>query len=356
MRLAVKAPGNWKNYCKYFFYTVVIGSYTLATACSRQKEDIVDIFLNDAGTYTRISEKEIYNEKYPPANLFDARLNTCWVSGSAKDKKKLSIFIKLPESGDIILNIFPGYGKSKKLFEENARPKKLIFSILAAVNPDGYVTEEGALYKTKGSGQSQVVDVEDRFGVQSFPLSFDKKALSELKAGLLKYFHDHFEAPVADTCFILKVEIAEIYPGTKYDDICLSEIFFNDRFVTADPLPPSRIGRIYLNTDENKLLADIGGEKGVAIFSDTTAVLQIIEQSKNKKWAILISMPAEAGERAETTYLLADLLNKKIVNRQLEKCTGYPAGSELFFEDGNGGEQYAVFTTPEGADKKIALY
>jgi len=34
---------------------------------------------------------------------------------------------------------------------------------------------------------------------------------------------------------IIKLETEDVYPGSKYDDICISEIFFNNRFVTPYP-------------------------------------------------------------------------------------------------------------------------
>ncbi len=357
MKFLTSFLGNPLSGLKYIFYIGLVSFYLITSACSGQKKDVLtDIFLKDSQNYTGVGVSNISNVKYPPDNLFDANLSTCWVSGSAKSGKKPSVFIRLPESGNVIVNIFPGYGKSKNLFEKNARPKKLIFSVYAAVNPDGYVSETGMQYKAMAGHDKQVVQVKDRYGVQSFPLTFNGKALQDLKANLLDYYRDHFDQPVADTCLILKIEIAESYPGSQYDDIFISEIFFNDRFVTPNPSPAPRIEAIYLNTDENALLADINGEKGIRVYSDTTAVLQLIEQSDNKKWAIFISMPVSVDGRAETTYLLVDLFNKKVVNGQLEKCTGYPGGSDIYFETGDTGILYLVYSSTEGRDRKIALY
>jgi hypothetical protein len=50
--------------------------------------------------------------------------------------------------------------------------------------------------------------------------------------------------------FILKIEITDVYLGTKYDDICISELFFNDRFITPYPTRYNEIKNVYIANDE----------------------------------------------------------------------------------------------------------
>ena len=155
---------------------------------------------------------------------------------------------------------------------------------------------------------------------------------------------------------IVKIEVLDTYPGTKYDDICISEIFFNDCFVSLHRQTANLIEKVYLNAAENKLLLGDSIHSGKVIYSDPLSVLQLMEISDNKKWAIIISMPAEIEGRAETSYLLFDLSNKKMVNSQLERCTGsYLPGNEMYFESSGSGRIYLTYLTKDGEYNKIEL-
>jgi hypothetical protein len=81
-----------------------------------------------------------------------------------------------------------------------------------------------------------------------------------------------------------------------------------------------------------------------------------VDVSKNKKWAVLISMPADIQGRAETTYLLADLVNRRIVNKELEKVTDtYTSGTELFFDYNKEGQLFLKYYDQEFNEKILEL-
>ena len=94
----------------------------------------------------------------------------------------------------------------------------------------------------------------------------------------------------------------------------------------------------------------------IVVIEDSEAVLQLIDVSANNKWAILISMPAEIEGRVETFYLLVDLVNKVIVNNQLEKCTGkYISGNEMYFETNEIGRIDLIYIGNDYEYHKIEL-
>ena len=152
-----------------YFNILVLAAvvFTAKIASAQSKTEWIDIFLPDTTEYVQFKVSSEINYRYPPSNLFDAKLNTCWVSGSDKSPAISSIFIKLPQLTDIVINIFPGHGKSKELFIQNARPKEIRLSIFAAINPDGYVSEYGAIYKIVQFHREQIVHLADSFGIQS---------------------------------------------------------------------------------------------------------------------------------------------------------------------------------------------
>jgi hypothetical protein len=282
-------------------------------------------------------------------------LNTCWVSASGKTEKP-SLFLKLPDFDNIVINIFSGYGKSKALYFQNARPKKIVFKIFGAVNPDGYVSEIGVQYKAVPFPQEQIVLLEDKFGVQSIPLDIPKKDLTDFRKMISESFDSEFKLPKADICLIIKMEILDSFSGSRYDDICISEVFFNNRFIAFRPKKPNPISKVYLNKEENSLLLDDKVNRRVVVYTDTSSVLQIIDISINKKWAILISMPSDIKGRVDTSYLLADLVNKNIVNPQLEKVTGnYLSGNEMYFKSRNNSMLDLIYNSKDGKYYQLEL-
>ena len=291
---------------------------------------------NDFNSYVEFFSTDITDyfnpEKsnpYPSTNLFDGYLKTCWVAGSAKQSEKPTLYIKTPENisiDNLILNIFSGYGKSKSLYMKNARPKIIKVSIFVAYNPEGYDTEVAVKYLIKKYTIERYIRLDDTFGVQSFPLNLNKKDLIDFQNKNLKNCKSSLENDDVkiNLSFILKFDITDIYKGSKYDDICISEIFFNNRFVTAYPDKYNQINNVYIQ-DENTLVADYSDKKGVNIYKDTTSIFTMVDWEEYLNWAILHYVKNDdvgQNSRIEESYLLIDLKNRKIVNDNLKKCTG----------------------------------
>ena len=269
------------------------------------------------------------SSRYPSTNLFDGYFQTCWVTGSYKTKSYDTLYVRFPKEiylDKIILNIFSGYGKNKTLYYQNARPKKIKISIYAAYNPDGYATEVADKYFIK-KYSVKLIELKDTFGVQSFPLNLNKQKLIDFQQKNLnnyKSFIENKDIKTTARSFILKVEIVAAYKGSKYDDVCISELFFNNRFVTPYPLKYNEVKNVYIKND-NTLLVDYANEKAVVIYKDTSSVFTMIDWVQNANYALLHYVPNdEVGpSRIEEYCSLVDLKNRKIVDKEFEKCTGY---------------------------------
>lgn len=112
---------------------------------------------------------------------------------------------------------------------------------------------------------------------------------------------------------------------------------------------------VYVDKSEHSLIIDSGSFTSCA-YRDTTSVLQLIEVTKDFKWAILISMPAEVDGRAETTYLLIDIENRDMYNGILEKIAeNYISGSEIYFNTFKNGKTYLTYSDKNGKDLTIEL-
>jgi len=291
-------------------------------------------------------EEVIIAENYPPEYLFDGSFNTCWVAGTTKRDTSNVLYVKLPDKIDlnkIILNIFSGYGKSQTLYEQNARPKKIELSIYAAINPEGYASETAVKYFIKEYPFKKKIKLSDTFGVQSFPLNLDKNNLLKFQETIENEYktsmkENGFYSFKYKTSFILKIEIEDVYKGRQYDDICISEIFFNDRFITPTSLKYREVKDVYIKNDNN-LMADYNNEEGVVIFKDTNSVFTMVDWIENGNFAILHYIPNDAAgiaSRTEEQYHLVDLKNKKIVDNEFKTYTGLPIMFQLLENDEYG--------------------
>ena len=310
-----------------------------------QTNPVREIYLldrNDAEPYVEFISSDIKDlfhpessGKYPSVHLFDGFFRTCWVAGNAQTGKTSSLYVKVPEDidpGEVILNIFAGYGKSVPLYRSNARPQQIKVSLFAGFYPDGFSTEVSSLYLIK-EFSSDTFQLADTFGVQSFPLHLDTAAFSAFLRQT-KEECSHFsgrnynskmfsQSPQLLPALILELEILKSRPGTKYGDVCVSEIFFNDRFVTAYPAMYEQIEDVSIEND-NTVLVDYKDRKKVTILKDTSMVY-MIDHPEGANWAVLHYVPNSsvgAGSRVEERYSLLDLKNKKIVDKELKKCTG----------------------------------
>jgi len=277
---------------------------------------------------------------YPSTSLFDGFFKTCWVCGSSKESKNATLYIRLPDNielNEIIVNIFGGYGKSEKLFYANARPKKISLAVLAAVNPDGYVSEVAVGYKCIKFPVEQSIILMDTFGVQSFPLHLSSNKINDFKKNVIQKAQSEFKGEIMDMCILLRVEIKDVYPGTKYDDICISEIFLNDKFITPYPDRYNEIMNVYIKND-NTLLTEYANGR-VFIIKDTTSVFTMVDWPKSSNWAILLFVKNDEvgeGSRVEEHYSLIDLKHGKIVDAELEKCTGISPMFQTIEKEENG--------------------
>ncbi len=312
------------HYCKVACL-IIIAIYTTSNGWAQSENEWEDFFLNVCS----YDYEDMPVEPYPESNIFDGNIKTCWVCGSYKNNNPAGTYLRMPhDNNKVYVNIFSGYGKSQELFYKNARPKIIRLSVYATVHPDGgFVSEIADVYVGLKYPREQIVTLVDTFGIQTIELDFSRKELNEFSKKVYQQARLHFGQPILDSCFFVKIDILESLPGTKYDDICISELFLTGEECTLNsstPLTP--IKKIYLNQAKNSLLADDEQNQGIVIYHDPQSVLQLIDISTDNKWAIIMSASAEVGEgRVETLYHLVNIPDRKIVNDEIKECTDdYP--------------------------------
>ncbi len=274
----------------------------------------------------------VVDKNYPLSNSFDGNFKSCWIISN--QSKESNAFIKLPDIKTPFINIFNGYGKSKTLYYENARPKQLHISFYYGILPEAYSSENSFLYKIADLHIAFDINLKDEYGVQSF--SIPENISNRLQELILKakteYKQTEFPKAEEEGIFI-KISLNEQYEGTKYKDVCISEIFFNPPYIAKQDNSKTKINKIYLDDTLNALIIDTDKQKHKIVYQDKNWVLDITEVSQNKEWVILFAMPAEKDGRSEVKYLLLDLINNQFIDSELEKsCMGFHSGYDIYFE------------------------
>ena len=279
------------------------------------------------------------NERYGVINIVDGNYTTAWVEGVDGVGVGEVVYISASEKSNT-LNIHAGYGKTNDLYQKNSRVKKLALTYLVGVNPSGFVTEVATVFFAKPVSEQFFIELNDVDSLQTFALPLNSNQLLTLKDEVKRKYLDQFDEPIYQLAVILRLEIAEVYKGTKYDDTCISELFFNDTFI-ADYRNQKfdAVADVYADeNNESQLIFELPNGKTTIAITDPEAVFQIVDLSPCKRWAVVIKMPSAVGEgRVETEYMLLNTHLNRFINDDVEQaCNISLAGQSFFFLEKDG--------------------
>ncbi|MEX1307545.1 MAG: hypothetical protein AB1Z19_03375 [Eubacteriales bacterium] len=146
-------------------------------------------YIDSDGSWGYVSASSIlnYSDAYETVNMFDKDLSTAWVEGVGGDGEGERIFIGVLESDYTVsgISLINGYTKSKALYDYNARLKTA--KVIITTTTDVYEID---------------VAFED---------------------GVLDYQTIEFGRVYKDVTSVEMI-IGESYAGTKYKDLCISEL------------------------------------------------------------------------------------------------------------------------------------
>jgi len=135
------------------------------------------------------------NDRYSPANLFDNDINTAWATDKGEGAVIEVLFEKGFRSDGFSLAILNGFTASRKLYYDNARIKKLKL-------------EWGELHNGEWNVEGEeIYELPDR-DYDELDINFIIINTENLRAATFS-----------------RITILETYPGRKYNDLCISEIF-----------------------------------------------------------------------------------------------------------------------------------
>ncbi|NOY23422.1 MAG: hypothetical protein GXO70_07920 [Acidobacteria bacterium] len=250
--------------------------------------------------------------KYGAQNLFDRNPATCWAEGEADSGigQKIQVAVRgIPDK----IKLINGYGKSPALFAKNNRIREIQLSCYAAFFIEGHATELATELNALKFPVEKTVTIADQTVEQKINFPFDRaKIAAFLKQARAAFFQNRSElAPKKVQLFLLiSLKIRSVYRGNKWNDTCLSELSFSSPALHAGKTTSS----ITINKGGNTVFVEYSDATKETLVKDTGSVFQIVEVSPDKKWVILIRMPAHPGPgRVETQYLLYNIELKKPV-------------------------------------------
>jgi hypothetical protein len=260
---------------------------------------------------------------YGVHNLFDNDPATAWVEGvkgyGTGEYFIMDLGYALPEK----LSIRNGYQKSESVFRKNSRVKSAEITLFVGFHISGEVTEIAEIYKVKQAGSGNVVELKDKMGIQEIALPYDIKAIFRERADHTEEFRNVYrermdEVKIYDPenmtpvylHYFLKFEIKAVYPGSAWDDTCISD--FMPGGMVTDPLSSDEIIRkIYLSKENDYILFDTDIRTKMVlvdmkdlieykeIASGVKMALALMDVSTDMEWAQVDFMFSAPGTRVE---------------------------------------------------------
>lgn len=288
----------------------------------------------------------ISSERYPPSFSFDGSLRTCWVVGEN------SMYLVLEKSCKKI-NVFGGYGKSEALFRMNDRPKEILITYYVGIHPEAFVTEIAADYYLYPTEMSQNIHFVDSMYTEHIELlNIDDQVLKMAE----KDFANAKGYPIAKVEPVIKMQIIDKYPGSRYSDMCISEIYFSDKYVPclARFNHSIRALEFKLNKAENAILCSYSNGEKKTLYQNLNEVVWLGEVSDDKNWITVLTMQSEDQGMGLTSYLLIHTLTGKVINAELEQSIGKKISQIFLIEKDQ--KTFAECITTNGEEYILAIY
>jgi len=149
---------------------------------------------------------------YSAASLADDNPRTAWIEGVEGPGVGEVVIARVPAARG--LGIRSGFQRSPELFARNARPRRVRVWLLAAASMDASELDE--IYEDVRALASIEVELADRMGWQPLPLP-SAHAEPTARPG-------RASDKAGRTAWFVAVQILSAYPGSRWEDCCISDI------------------------------------------------------------------------------------------------------------------------------------
>jgi hypothetical protein len=246
--------------------------------------------------------------RYGAEKALDGDPGSSWVEGVPGPGIGESYILALrsyPEA----LGFLNGYAKNRSLFLKNFRVQELSVRIFAAVNVDGFATERAVFYDALPLTEAGTIHLSDSILSQRVELPFDRAEIRQV----MERFKNSGEiagwnfpqaremglsgsgGPPLNFRYIIRLEIADVYQGTTWDDTCIAELWPDYGEVSG----------VTESADGRSLLITTAAGEEVRSYSPLEYLLSIYETSPDNEWVLVMREPFYAGEgRVSTDYAL----------------------------------------------------
>lgn len=298
--------------------------------------------------------------KYTIINLFDKDPTTAWVEGAQGYGEGEMLFIGLGDELPEKMLISNGYQKSESIYKSNSRPKTIRITVYTGYHLDGEVTERASIYRIRKLISPFTYMLKDQMGKQEILLGLNPEEVIREKGKSLELFKEVFSKNIEDIkkycqgCsdkpdfqYLLKIEIVDVYKGSRWDDTCISdfEAVFAKKKVKGIPKgdtieevyesDDAESGIIYVDTDKEKklILVDKFKMKENELIGDDGTGFDIVlmDVSPDKEWAQVDILFYEEGAARVEEY--STLFHVRSMQRIDYSILDIKYGMAGFFEE-----------------------
>ncbi len=283
--------------------------------------------------------------KHGAHNLFDKDSSTAWVEGVKDDGIGESVYVGMGDRLNEIICIVNGYQKSQSLYFMNNRPKTIRLSLFVGFMIPGEVTEIVSVCRIRQFDNEKLIKLRDTLGPQEIQLPFNLLKAAEFKEQSMQLFLNNFSKEfekITKSCsgcdtvpyveYILHLKIVDVYKGTKWDDTCISDIWFKPGETKINEIPEDEIitevyeeldeRMIYVNTNKRKNIILVDGkalEKAANLIKGQYMDVTLMDVSPDKEWAQIDYLYTAEGARVEEYAQLYSVRYLARINEKILK-------------------------------------
>jgi hypothetical protein len=165
-----------------------------------------------ASSVLKTDEINVYN--YESKNLFDGDLNTAWCEGIKGHGEGEWVEFNFANVSIGAIGIINGYTKREAIYYANNRIKKIKLDVEYVPMRYGEAQRSGGSEEAL-ERETTVIDLEQKQFNE-----LNKNVEAPFMSWLADYDDNYRHVRK------IRLSILEVFPGTKYDDTCISEVYF----------------------------------------------------------------------------------------------------------------------------------
>lgn len=234
--------------------------------------------------------------------LFDGNGYTGWSEGEPGRGVGTVLWVDMDTEADTLL-IRNGFARTSRLFGYNNRVREIELSLWYGYLPSGMVTERASLYILTQRSREYTVAVDDTMEIQEITLPFTPaerlRPGTSVESDIDRFLEARgFPQEIDATRAFLRIKLVDTYPGTRWDDTCLTEL----RVYSARDFEAMSV-----YSDDGAMVYDTATRRGARLYSDRQYLYEPITTDDGGRWSVSIRTPRQAEGRVQTTYTLFHL-------------------------------------------------